>query len=56
MNDEGVVYVTCLPKRSECTCDCHKPGMVVFHCMPCCRYEDEADQLADRQLLPPNCT
>lgn len=32
-----------LPPRSECTCDCHEPGVVMMHFMPCC-YEPKDDE------------
>lgn len=29
-----------LTKRSECTCNCHKPGFVMTHFQACC-HDDE---------------
>jgi len=23
----------------ECKCDCHKPGVTMFHCVPCCDHD-----------------
>ena len=29
-----------LPHRSQCSCECHLPGVNVMHCSPCCSYDE----------------
>lgn len=29
--------------RSQCECPCHKPGMRILHCLPCC-YPDSMEK------------
>jgi hypothetical protein len=29
-----------MPKRSECTCGCHKPGVAMLHFVACCKPDD----------------
>jgi len=37
--------------RSQCNCECHKPGSVVIHFMPCCYPDPEpVDKLATKHF------
>lgn len=35
-HEDGVFERHWCTPQSECECECHYPGISVFHCMPCC--------------------
>ncbi len=41
LEPEGELYK--LPARNECTCECHKPGVIMMHFVACCRPSDKEE-------------